>query len=628
MLNWLRKYSRSWFIALAIGAIVVVFIFWGVGGFRSPRFQEVAVVNGTPILYSAYLRQYNELLRVYQDKAGGELTEENLKALHLKEMALNQMIEEVLILQAAERLGLMVSTSELQDHIRLMPYFQEDGRFSERRYLAMLSRLRLSPTDFEAQEHRRLRMQKLIQMVTAFAKVSEGELQEFFRIGREEVAVNYVVVSWESFASRVHPQENAVAAYYETHRAEFRQPERVGVRYVLFRPEQFHSQVKLNPQEIEAYLSEHRDKLVRPKVIRVRELFLALPPKAKPAERRRVEQQAQSLLAQVRAGQDLEQLVRQYSQNEATRKVGGDLGYIQRGQSFPEWDKVAFSLPLHEVGLAVTHKGYHLLRVEEIKETEKIPEAEAKEAAVQQLREKRSRRLALEAAQQVRGELSDQSFVAVARKAGLAVHETPLFAISDPVPGLGRQRSFNEAAFRLKPQELSGVLEVPQGFAILQCMERQPAVDPPLEQVREKVRQAVVREEAQKLAAQEAQRLLERLRRGEPLSRVAAQAGLPWHDSGLFTRGQGFLGQPGAQELTSAAFQLSKENPYPPQPLQWQDRFYLLAFKERRLPSPEEFRREADKLKEEALKYKRQILLGAWLAKERQQAKIKIYELP
>ncbi len=628
MLKWLRKYSRSWFIALAIGAIVVVFIFWGVGSFRSPHFQEVASVNGTPILYPAYLRQYNDLIRAYQEKAQGELTEENLKALHLKEVALNRLIEEALILQAADRLGLTVSISELQDHIRRMPYFQEDGRFSERRYRALLSRLRLTPSDFEGQERQRLRMQKLIQMITGFAKVSDGELQEFFNLAREEVAVQYLVVSWRAFASRVHPRAAELTAYHQEHQAEFRLPERLRVRYLLFRPEQYESQVKVSPSEVAAYLAEQGGKLVRPAVIRVREVFLALPPKATPAQRRRLEQQAQNLLTQARAGADFLQLVEHYSQNNASRQVGGDLGYLKRGQHLPEWEKVAFSLNLQEVGLAVTPKGFHLLKLEEIKETEKLPEAEAKAMAARQLKEKKSRRLALEAAQQARGELADQPFAAVVQKLKAAVQETPLFALADPIPGLGRQRTFNEAAFRLKVQELSGVVEVPQGFVIMQCQERLPALDPPLAQVKDKVRQAVVQEQAKKLAAQEAQRLLTRLRQGQPMAKAAAQAGLPLQHSGLFTRRQGFLNHPQAFELTSAAFQLSTANPYPPQPFEWQGDYYLLAFKERRLPSPEDFRQQQAKLQEEALKYKRQLLFEAWLANERRQAKIKIYELP
>jgi hypothetical protein len=139
---------------------------------------------------------------------------------------------------------------------------------------------------------------------------------------------------------------------------------------------------------------------------------------------------------------------------------------------------------------------------------------------------------------------------------------------------------------------------------------------------------AVSRQLAQKQAEQEAARLLQRLRQGDPVPQVAAQAGLPLQNSGFFTRFQGFARQPQAEVLTSAAFQLSAQHPYPPQPLLWQDKYYLLIFQARRSPGPEEFQKERDKLKAEFLEHKRGVLFSAWLATERQRAKIKIFELP
>ncbi len=264
MLRWLRKYSRSWFIALAIGAIVVVFIFWGVGGLKSPRFQEAAEVNGTPILLTAYLKEYHELVKQYQERTQGELNEETIKALGLKEQALNRLIQEVLLLQAGESLGIRVSKAELQDRIRNYPFFQEDGHFSERRYFLLLSRNRLSPTDFEESESRRLLIQKIYQEITSFAKISDRELQEIYRLGREKVAVRYLAVSPERFLARVNPGEAELSQYYQEHPAEFRQPDRVKVKYLFFRAKDFLDRVKLPPEEVKNYLAEHGQEFSRP----------------------------------------------------------------------------------------------------------------------------------------------------------------------------------------------------------------------------------------------------------------------------------------------------------------------------------------------------------------------------
>lgn len=628
MLKILRKHSRSWFIAAAIGAIVVVFIFWGIGGLKSPRFEEAATVNDAPILMANYFRAYNQLLREYQERSKGELSDEDLKTLGLKERALQMLIEEELIQQGARRLGLVVSNADLQEHIRAMPVFQENGQFSQRRYLGALSRARILPANFEAQERRNLLAQRLIQTVTGFAKVSDSELREILRLAREEVEVKYVTLSPERFVAQQKPTEEEMAAYYREHPQEFRTPDRVKVRYVVFEPQAFLEQAVVSPKELTDYLEEHAAEFSRPKVIGVREIFLATPPALKPMQRLEVQSRAQGLLRQARAGADFAKLAQTHSEDPAAKAKGGELAPVKRGDRPPAWETVVFALKPGEVGLAQTPKGFHVVKLEEVQETEKLPEAQTKEQSTLKLKQEKSRTLAQEAARQARIDLSAGSFLEAAQKLKLTPKETPLFSLGDTFPGLELTRVFKETALALQAQEVSRVLETPQGFVIMQAMERQPAATPSLEQVKEQVRLAVARRLAKTQAEKEAEALLARLRQGEPLPKVAAQAGLPVQDSGPFTRAQGFMKQPLAEGLTTAAFLLSAQKPYPPKPIFFKDAYYLLAFKERRLPSPEELKKDEAKLKEQILENKRQILFDAWLAQERQRAAIKIFELP
>jgi len=627
MLKWLRKYSRSWFIALAIGAIVVVFIFWGVGGFKSSRFQEVAEVNGTPILVTEFLRQYQDLIKQVQERYKGEITEDVLKKMRLKEQALNRLVDEALILQATSRMGLQVSAAELRNQIQSYPFFQEDGKFSEKRYQILLARNHLRPSEFEDMERRRLLMQKLYLEVTALAKVSDEELQDFFNQAKEEINVQYLVVSPEPFLARHQPGDAELEAYYKDHQAAFRRPPRVKVAYLMFKTAEFQEKAKVTAPDVEAYLKEHADEFSQPGVIQARQIFLALPAKATEEERKRVEQQAQELWAQALAeGADFAQLARAHSQDPATKDKGGELGEVKRGQQPPEWEKTAFSLKPGEVGLAPTPKGYYLIKVEAVRETEKIPGAEAQ--ATKRLLAEKARRLARETAEQARGELAQASLADVGKKFGLTPQETPLISQKDSVPGLGVMPAFNQTALTLKPGEFSKVVEGPTGFAILQGVEQQPENVPTFNEIRDEVRTAVKKEQARADAEKEAARLLESLRQGESLAKVAAKAGLTVKETDFFSRPQGFPGQRRADALVQAAFRLSKEQPYPEKPVPWEGQYYLLAFKARKTPSAEEFQKEKDKLRTYTLERKRQVLFTEWLQRERQQAKIKLYELP
>jgi peptidyl-prolyl cis-trans isomerase D len=435
MLKWLRRSTRSWFIYLAIGAIVVVFIFWGVGSYKASRSQEAAEVNGAVIPMTDFIRHYSDLMKQYQERTGAEVTPEMVKVLRLKEMALSQLVDETLLLQAGVRLGLDVTDAELRQQIERYPAFRQDGVFNQKRYEWVLSRSRLSPQDFEAQERQQLLLRKVVEEVASFAKVSDAELQEFFRMAKEEVDVNYLVVDPEKFLARENPPEDAVTRYYQENETEFRLPDRARVNYLIFRTRDYLNRVKLTPEAVEDYLKEHQDEYTRPRVIQARQIMFTLSPKATDAERRQAAQKAQELLGQARAGEDFAGLARAHSQDAASREKGGDLGLVQRGQHPPEWDKVAFGLKPGALGLAATSQGIYLIRLEEIKETERLPDA-AKQVE-SSLKEEKARQLARDAAQQGREELSRGSVAQVAQKLAVTPQETPLLALSGTVPGLG-----------------------------------------------------------------------------------------------------------------------------------------------------------------------------------------------
>ena len=62
MLSLMRKYATTWLIKIILGAIVVVFVFWGVGSYRAQRSSRVALVNGETITVEEYREVYNNII--------------------------------------------------------------------------------------------------------------------------------------------------------------------------------------------------------------------------------------------------------------------------------------------------------------------------------------------------------------------------------------------------------------------------------------------------------------------------------------------------------------------------------------------------------------------------------------
>ncbi len=628
MLKFMRKHANSWLVGIIIGAIIVVFVLWGIGTFRSAQFQVVAKVNGTNIYLPEFLRAQQQLYRVYQERLGSDFNEELAKSLNLKAQTLNQMIDEILIRQAGERLGLTVTDAELRQFIQKNPIFADERGFNEKRYYQILARQRLPASDYEAYERQRLAIQKVINFITSFAKVTDADLEEAFRLENEAVRVEYLVLDPGRFLSRQQATPAEVEALYQKNPERFREPEKFQADVLLLPYERFAKDLKADPQQLERFYYENLEQFSQPQAVRVQEVRLDLPTGVSPAERRRFQQLAESLLVSGRQGLPLEQVLRGQNLPTGLRLEVKDLGVVKRGQQPPGWDEVVFSLKKGELGLAATAQAFHLVQVQEIVETQTPPLATIQPQVEKSWRQAEAARRAQQQAEALRSQMVQSSLAEVARQQQLPFQSTPLLSAQDPLPGLGHQPAISRAALALKPKEVSKPLPVADGVVLLQLLSRQESRIPPWEQIQDRVAAAVRQEKAQAAAAQEARQILSRLQQGEPLAKVADQAGLKVKDSGFFTRSQGFPGLTQSREATIAAFSLSSRQRLPAEPVPGDAASLILIWKDRKQPSAEQLAQVREELQKNLLEIKRQLVFSQWLAEERQRAKIKVYDLP
>ena len=113
---------------------------------------------------------------------------------------MNQLIDRLLLKQAAARLDLQVADEELVRSIRGIPAFQSGGVFDPRRYQQMLSLNRLTPETFEVMQRDALLFEKLQRVITDSVKVSEAEVAGWYTWSNAAVKIDHVPIASEKYA--------------------------------------------------------------------------------------------------------------------------------------------------------------------------------------------------------------------------------------------------------------------------------------------------------------------------------------------------------------------------------------------------------------------------------------------
>ncbi|MBW1941179.1 MAG: SurA N-terminal domain-containing protein [Deltaproteobacteria bacterium] len=233
MLKLMREKASSLLIKILLGAIVVVFVFWGVGSFRSQKSGNVALVNDQPITVEEYRQSYNNLMERVRRRFGNNLNDEMIKMLQLKKQAIDLLINQKLLLQEADKLNFRVSDAELSDSIKKIAAFQIDGAFDSKRYNDVLNRNRLTPEAFEAMQRESLLMDKVRSFIAGSVKVSDQEVSEWYKWDNALVNIDFVVFGPENYKDMT-PSAEEIKKFFDAHKAEYKTEPRVKVRYLHF----------------------------------------------------------------------------------------------------------------------------------------------------------------------------------------------------------------------------------------------------------------------------------------------------------------------------------------------------------------------------------------------------------
>ena len=561
MLDSMRRHI-GW-LKWSLGLVILAFAFLYVPSFGQQQptgalSDVVARVGDKEITVGEFRTVYLRQLQGYQAQSGGEITAEILRSMGIDRQILQQMIDERAALQEAERLGVRVSDAEVRERIVSFPAFQQNGLFVGEQAYAQTLRAQsppMTPAQFEDDIRRSLMLERLQAAVTDWITVTDEELRREHVRRNEKIRVSAISFRADDFREGIEATDEDVAALFAQNAIDYTVPEKRRLRFVVVDVAALKASFTPTDADVESYYSYNTDRYTEPVTLRASHILLRTEGKD-PAE---VQTQAEAIVAEARGGADFAELARQYSEDDGTKELGGDLGPISPGQMVPEFEGAAYALDQGEISDPVSSLfGVHIIKATE--KTGGVSQSldDVRESIVELLKQESADARASGYAEAMSAEITTaEDMDAAARRRGFEPQLTGFVAPGEPILGLGFSSQVTAQAFQIAQGQVAGPIQTPTGPAFVTVVDVQDPYVPPLEEVEARVRDDVIRKKAFAAAQARAAEVATLLQTADDFTQAAETEELEVGNSDALARGNAMPGVGLNAAVEAVAFSLS-----------------------------------------------------------------------
>ncbi len=515
MLQAIRDRATGWLAYVIIGLITIPFALWGLGEYFGGSGPLVAAeVNGVDIP----VRQVHQEARSQRDQMarmfGGEIPDDVLDEDGIRMAALESLIRHELLRQAADSAGFRAAGDSILREIRGMPVFEENGQFSRERYAQLLNAQRISPADFERDVAQSIVLAQIQRGIQATGLPAAVLVEDFGRLRNQTRVASWRIFEADEFDQPGVVEADAVRAYYDANPGEFTTAERMRIAYLQLDPESLEGTVEVSEDEIREHYRLNRSRYEQPELREVRQIRIR-------DEEEDAEARVRELRERLEAGEDFATLAEEYSEDRLSADRGGSLGRIARGDIDPTLETVIFTLPQGLISQPVrTERGWFILEVTDIEESQPQPLEEVREEVERDLRDRTAEQMQIQALDDLMSLTTEfsESLEPAASATGLEIRTSDWFT-RESGAGLTSLRSIRNAAFDPRVREdgyNSDAIDLRDGSTIVLRMEaHEPAELRPLDEVEDEIRARLQRDAAASAAREAGEALIAQMREAD-----------------------------------------------------------------------------------------------------------------
>ena len=544
MLSAIRNKSKGWVAYLVVGFITIPFALFGIQDYVSGSGNtSIATVNGEDVDINVYYQELNTQQRNLQQQLGASYSQEIDTA--LKQTLLDSMINEKLIEDFANSLGIVTLDDEVRSVIEMNQAFIVDGKFSEDRYSQLLRLNSYSPAGYEIAQSKALTRDQIKRNLSGSAFMSATQIKQLNNLASQEREVSYIALNTSDYESQVSVSKSLISDYFNENRSNFLEGQKVKVDFVELSLGDMEEPATPDEETLKNLYDDNAELYTNPERRRTQHILVES------------EDLAIDLLDQINKGADFDELAIANSEDTSSSEKGGDLGFNERGLIGTEFDEAAFSMNIGDISEVVsTDYGYfHIIKLTDIENETIQPFEDVKEQLVSLNKNNVTKKMLFDLLEEFTSLAYEESLDMVADQFGLELQTSDYFANQSKE----YDDAFISAAFSqsvIDEGENSEVIEISaEKFVVLALSAIQPEREKELDEVESQVESILTNIATKKLIENLSLTIATALVSGDELmtNKLLTDNGLEWNNEGWISRSKEL-----PFDVTSIAFSIPK----------------------------------------------------------------------
>ncbi len=266
----MRKASSNWLgktiMATVMGVLIISFGVWGIADiFRGFGQSTLATVGHTEISINEFRQLYTEKLQQIGRQFGRPLTAEQARSFGFDRQVLQQTIAEAALDEEARRLGLGQSDAEIMRLIFSDPSFKGiTGAFDPVRFQGTIRQFGFTEQRYVAEQRRVSLRRQIAGTISAGLEPPKVLIEALSRFQTEQRAIEYMKLDAAQAGTIEPPSPEALAGYFDDHKAQFRAPEYRKISFAAITPEDIGKWSEVSDDDARKVFALRKDKLGAP----------------------------------------------------------------------------------------------------------------------------------------------------------------------------------------------------------------------------------------------------------------------------------------------------------------------------------------------------------------------------